>query len=271
MAGDHVSRYPARFAGVKVLRRKTDRPAIRRSIRWPRLIVATVLALAAVAGFASLGVWQVHRLHWKVALIERVDARVHADPVPAPGPAAWSGITREGDEYRHVSLTGRFLKDADVFVYTPSDYGPAHWVMTPFARDDGTIVLVNRGLLPEKRTTDPVVAPPTGERTITGLLRISEDRRWLFSQENRPEEGRWYRRDVAAIVRAGGYQQAAPYFVDEDLGDPQGWPRGGQTVVHFRNAHLSYAITWFALAALVLVGYGLLLRHEVSGTERAKD
>ncbi|HEY1229800.1 MAG TPA: SURF1 family cytochrome oxidase biogenesis protein, partial [Ramlibacter sp.] len=43
-----------------------------------------VLLVAATLGFVALGVWQVERLAWKEALVARVDARVHAAPVPAP-------------------------------------------------------------------------------------------------------------------------------------------------------------------------------------------
>ena len=45
----------------------------------------------------------------------------------------------------------------------------------------------------------------------------------------------------------------APYFIDAEAqtgADAAGWPRAGMTVVSFRNNHLSYALTWFALAAL---------------------
>ena len=35
---------------------------------------------------------------------------------------------------------------------------------------------------------------------------------------------------------------------------------GGMTVVTFRNAHLSYALTWFALALLSLGGLAIVLR-----------
>ncbi len=38
-------------------------------IRWVRLGIATILAAAFVALFMSLGIWQVHRLHWKLDLI----------------------------------------------------------------------------------------------------------------------------------------------------------------------------------------------------------
>ena len=65
-----------------------------RTIRWPRLIIVTLIAAIGIAGFTSLGIWQVKRLHWKLDLIERVDARVTADPVPAPGPADWPEIAK---------------------------------------------------------------------------------------------------------------------------------------------------------------------------------
>jgi surfeit locus 1 family protein len=37
-------------------------------------------------------------------------------------------------------------------------------------------------------------------------------------------------------------------------------PVGGMTVVRFRNAHLVYAATWFALAVLCMFGLVLLRR-----------
>jgi surfeit locus 1 family protein len=43
--------------------------------------------------------------------------------------------------------------------------------------------------------------------------------------------------------------------------NPGGWPKGGQTVVSFRNQHLSYAITWFGLAGCLL---GVWLAYHIS-------
>ena len=43
----------------------------------------------------------------------------------------------------------------------------------------------------------------------------------------------------------------------------------GLTVVQFPNNHMSYLITWFALAAMTLVGAGLLWRDEL-GRGKAK-
>lgn len=234
-----------------------------RTVRWPRLIVVTLIAAIGIAGFTSLGIWQIQRLHWKLDLIERVDSRIHAEPVPAPGPGDWPAITAADDEYTRVSLTGRFLNDEEVMIYTPSDFGPADWVLTPFERDDGTIVMVNRGVVPLERAQSGDIARIEGETTVTGLLRMSEDKGWLFSRDNNPDEQLWYRRDIGSITEAKGFDRAAPYFVDAENSAPGGWPRGGQTVVSFRNSHLSYALTWFALGVLVLSGYALILRQEL--------
>lgn len=235
--------------------------------RPARLIVTALLAALGIAGFSALGVWQIERLHWKRDLIARVDARIHAEPAPAPGPADWPAISAESAEYRRVTLSGEFLGDKTVLIYTPSDYGPADWVLTPLARDDGTVVMVNRGVVPDDIARAGGVTTPEGPVTVTGLLRISEDRGWLFSRENDPAARKWYRRDIGSITETLGLSPAAPYFVDAELGDAAAWPRGGQTVVAFRNAHLSYALTWFALAAVVALGAGLVVRQELRGRD----
>ena len=234
-----------------------------RTLRWPRLIIVTLIALVGLAGFGALGTWQVQRLHWKTALIERVESRIHADPVPAPGPAEWSGLSAETAEYRRVTLRGHFLNADEVQIYTPTEWGPGYWVLTPLARDDGTVVMINRGLVPEDRKNPATRPAPEGAQTVTGLLRISEDKGWLFSRDNNPAARLWYRRDIGSITAALGLHDAAPYFVDQELTDPEGWPLGGKTVVAFRNAHLSYALTWFGLAAFVALAWGLVLRSEL--------
>jgi surfeit locus 1 family protein len=38
---------------------------------------------------------------------------------------------------------------------------------------------------------------------------------------------------------------------------PGGWPKGGQTRLSLPNNHLQYALTWFGLAAALVVIYGV--------------
>jgi surfeit locus 1 family protein len=214
--------------------------------RWP-----AALALAVViAGLLALGTWQVKRLAWKRALIAQVDRRLSAAPVAAPGPDRWSAVGRD-DAYTRIAVTGRFLPGHDVRVQAVTDLGGGSWVLTPFQTAQGWRVLVNRGFVP---TDASPAAPAAGPRRVTGLLRVTEPG-GAFLRHNDPAANRWFSRDVGAIAASRRLGPIAPYFVDADGAGLRGtgWPRGGLTTVHFPNNHLVYAITWFALAALVAV------------------
>ena len=237
----------------------------------------TVVSLIAFVILIALGVWQVERRAWKLALIDRVEQRVHAPAQPIPSPASWPAVTRASDEYRHVSVSGRFLHDRETLVQAVTEEGPGYWVLTPLQRDDGTQVLVNRGFVPSERrdASTRQGGNPDGEVAITGLLRMTEPKGG-FLRNNVPQHNRWYSRDVAAISAARGLTEAAPFFIDADAGSQSGQgPIGGLTVVRFPNNHLIYALTWFALAFMlagrlfVTFGGGLFRRkrfvHEPDG------
>lgn len=221
--------------------------------RW----IAAALGVAAIGGLLSLGIWQVKRLAWKEALIAQVATRLAAPPIPAPGAGRWAAIG-PNDVYTRVSITGRLLNDRETLVQASTDLGPGYWVMTPLVTDRGFTLLINRGFVPPAqrdpatRTGTPGDGPGANPVvTITGLLRLSEPH-GAFLHANRPDTGWWYSRDVAAIAaRRGVSGPVAPYFVDADARSGPGWPRGGLTVIHFPNNHLQYALTWFAMAALL--------------------
>lgn len=221
------------------------------------LAVLSSVFFAAFLGLIALGGWQVQRRAWKLDLIERVEARVHAPPGAAPGPADWPQVSAARDEYRHVQLEGRYLGGKDSLVQAVTAIGPGFWLMTPFQTDAGPIVLVNRGFVPGKREAAAATASLSDTR-VTGLLRLSEPGGG-FLRKNAPQQDRWYSRDVAAIAAARGLQRVAPYFIDADRRDEgpvaadaePAWPVGGLTVIKFPNNHLVYALTWFGLALMV--------------------
>lgn len=237
----------------------------------------TVLSLAAFVVLIALGIWQIERRAWKLALIDRVEQRVHAPAQPIPTPTSWAAVSAASDEYRHVSVSGRFLHDRETLVQAVTEEGPGYWVLTPLQRGDGTTVLVNRGFVPSDRR-DPSTRQsgnPDGPVEITGLLRMTEPNGG-FLRTNVPQHNRWYSRDVAAIAAARDLHDVAPFFVDADAGSQSGQgPIGGLTVIRFPNNHLIYALTWFALAFMlagrlfVTFGGGMFRRkrfvHEPDG------
>ena len=222
-------------------------------MRPARRAVFAAAALIAALGLAALGVWQVERRAWKHELIAAVDARIHAPPVAAPGPDRWDAVNAKDDAYRRVTASGRFRHDRETLVQAVTGRGAGYWVITPL-ETPGFTLLVNRGFVPGERREAKTRAAgnAAGPATVTGLLRVTEPG-GAFLRSNDPAADRWFSRDVAAIAKARGLGRTAPYFVDADASpNPGGYPVGGLTVVRFRDHHLVYALTWFALAALSL-------------------
>lgn len=220
-------------------------------------IAIAAAALAGIAVFVTLGIWQLHRLAWKQALIQRVDERIEAAPVAAPGPAEWPLLSQQAYEYRRVRLRGRYLNDRETLVQAVTKLGAGFWVMTPFEVADGYTVLINRGFVsPGNRiAANRVRGQIEGETTVTGLLRMSEPK-GAFLRANDRTNDRWYSRDARAISAARGLASSAPYFIDADAIQAHfpGAPVGGLTVITFPNNHLAYALTWFTLASMLAGG-----------------
>lgn len=239
-----------------------------------------IASLAACVAFCALGAWQIARRAGKLELIERVEARVRAAPVDAPGPEAWQLVNAARDEYRHVRASGTFLVDRQTLVEASTALGTGYWVITPLRTAGDAVVLVNRGFLPRDAGAAGAPAPPGGATSVTGLLRITEPGGRVL-RLNDPASDRWYSRDVAAIAAARGLEHPAPYFIDADAApapaspasaEPGGAavPAAGLTVTSFSNNHLAYAITWFALAALSGWGAAQFLRDERNERDRAQ-
>ena len=236
----------------------------------PALAIALAGALL-FSLFVALGTWQVERRGWKLALIDRVEQRVHAPATDAPEPDRWPRVNAADDEYRHVRLAGTFLHERETLVQASTVLGAGHWVLTPLQTAQGSVVLVNRGFVPPERRDRAARAgnAPAGEVEITGLLRMTEPGGG-FLRRNDPAADRWFSRDVQAIAAARGLAEVAPFFIDEDAPAPQSmnaaaeprWPAAGLTVIAFHNNHLVYALTWYALALMVAGAAWLVVRTE---------
>jgi surfeit locus 1 family protein len=228
------------------------------------LVQLTALMLAALAVLLGLGVWQLQRLQWKEGLIAQIEARTKGAPIALEEAES---LAREGRDpsYYRVSVEGRFHHSKERYLYAVSD-GRVGWhVITPLETADGQMVLVDRGFVPAE-LRDPS-SRPAGQiesvTTVTGIVR-GPDTQGLFTPDNEPGANRWFWRDLHAMARSMFRQRlidVAPFFIEADATPvPGGWPEGGQTRLDIPNNHLQYAITWFLLAAALLVIYGLYLR-----------
>lgn len=221
------------------------------------LLIATGLALVVLLG---LGTWQLQRKVWKDGLLADIHGRALAPPLGALPAATTPPLL--WPEYRRVALTGRFDHGGErhVFISVPGQAngigGPGYWVFTPFATGDQRIY-VNRGFVPMGRKA--VVTRLEGQTetpvTLEGVLRRAEPR-GTFSAANSRAKNEFYvrsPREFATDPGAAGISDLDHYI---DLIAPL--PPGGLPLpmvgrIAIPNRHLEYAMTWYALAATLLI------------------
>lgn len=212
--------------------------------RRPLWFTALLLCVsgALIVTFVLLGNWQMRRLSWKLDLIETVEARAFGEPAALPG-----RFDPHQHSYLRVRVDGLFRTDKAVLVKAVTELGLGYWVMVPMMTRKG-VLWINRGFVsPTRKDPGQWSIPDT---PVTGLLRPAETGGTAL-EANDPSAGRWVSRDTVALSTAVGLETTLPYFLDADhLAAPDAWPRGGMTVVHFRNSHLPYALTWYAMALL---------------------
>jgi surfeit locus 1 family protein len=231
-----------------------------RSIFWP-----SFFALGAFIVLLGLGTWQVERLFWKQRLIAERQAAVTAPPIELPR-------TREaarGLEFHRVRVIGMFRHDRELYLGATDDDGHAGYhVVTPLDLGDGSLVLIDRGFIPEARKAPASRAAGelTGDVTLTGLLRLPpEGKPYWFLPDNSAERNYWFYVDVAAMSAAARLQGVLPVYLDADkTANPGGLPLGGQTRLDLPNNHLQYAVTWYALAAALVVIYIIFIRRRLA-------
>ncbi|HWU56338.1 MAG TPA: SURF1 family protein [Rhizomicrobium sp.] len=212
------------------------------------LTIACAILFAILCG---LGAWQLERLQWKLALIATVNGHMAAAPVSLDAILA---MKPDDAQYRRVTVTGRFDHAREAYVFTTDAGAAVYHVLTPFRTDDGKVLMVDRGEIPKEKL-DPAARASgnvSGDVQVTGVWRVP-DAPGAFTPPPDVAHRIWYARDLAAIAAADHLTLSAPVVVEADAApNPGGWPRGGQTVVSFRNQHLSYAVTWFGLAIVLL-------------------
>jgi len=223
---------------------------------WLGLLPPAVLAFAVLIG---LGTWQIQRKAWKESLIATLTARLAAAPAVLPPPSVWPKLDQASNEYRRVTFNAEFQYDKEALVYAvpsafrPDVSGPGFWVFTPARLSDGSLVVVDRGFVPDGRQ-DARSRPDgqiSGSHEIVGALRWPDTRHW-FTPKDDPAHNLWFARDPLAIAAAKGLNATAPFYVEAETPvPPGGLPRPGKLVVALPDNHLQYALTWFGLAAVL--------------------
>lgn len=223
-----------------------------------RLILSGFLVLLAFTVLVMLGTWQMHRLSWKEGLLADIESRRHQ---PAATVEDMETLLRSGGDvdYRAMTAVGVFLNDKERRFLATHDGSAGFYIYTPLQLNDGRILFVNRGFVPDdKKNPDSRMGGQLlGQQRITGLARAKLlEKPSSLVPDNDIAKNVFYWKDLDAMAASTGLSadKVLPFFLDAGPAPvPGGLPIGGVTQIDLPNSHLQYALTWYGLAATLAV------------------
>lgn len=221
------------------------------------------------AAFSFLAPWQLGKDDQIVERNRQIEAAFEVDPVPATEVFGPGGSIAPEDEWRRVTLEGRYLTDAEVLLrLRPVDSSPAFHALTPFRLDSGETILVNRGFtVPLDGNVPDMTDAPTGPVTVTGHARFNE-----AVPLSAPMTDQGYRQvygintgqisEVVGVDLAEGYVQLSA--------DQPGVLNAIPVPKLDRGSHLSYGFQWIAFGIMAPLGLGYFVWAEVRERRRVR-
>ncbi|MFC5372220.1 SURF1 family protein [Brevundimonas faecalis] len=227
--------------------------------RFP--VVLTLLAVLLLGLLLGLGAWQVQRLKWKEGLIAAAEAASVWPPVSVE-----AALKTQDPEFRRVLLTCRGLARAPYVELQSIEDGDAGVrLISACPVEGGGVLLVDRGFVPaEISARPPVVADDAMPVVVGGVLRRAPKPGAMTPP---PAEGRFYGRDavaMAAALKAAGPVSPFTFYAVTSTNPDWAALRPVAPPAAFSNNHLGYALTWFGLAAALIIFYLVLLRRRMS-------
>jgi surfeit locus 1 family protein len=203
-----------------------------------RMIAPALFGVLGVVVLVWLGVWQVHRLAWKTALLADIADRLAAAPVAVP-----ADPQPDRDRYLRVAAEGA-IGPGELHVYTSAPgAGVGYRVIAPLTLADGRRILLDRGFVP---IADKDAPRRTGAAAVEGALDWPRETDRFTPAPDRAGN-LWYARDAELVSDALG---TLPVMLVAATGDGPGDPTPMPVTVNLPNDHLQYAITWFGLAVV---------------------
>lgn len=225
------------------------------------VFTATIATVAGLVLLLGLGTWQLQRKAWKEKLIATVTGRITQAPQPLAPRTQWPALTADEREYAHVKFTATFLP-GEAYVYTagsslrPDVTDQGFWVFAPAKLDDGAVILINRGFVPNGHKE---TGTPTAPVELVGYMRWPEEH-GMFAPADDIKANLFFTRDQNAMAAAHHWQLDAPFYIDQEAPPPPGGlPKPGKIEVTLPNNHWQYALTWYGLALALIGVYGVWL------------
>ncbi len=244
-------------------------------LKQPRWIVAVAIGVLVSLLFIRLGVWQLDRLEERREENATIESRTEEPVRPLEGVLGQHDGDVGAMKHRHVSVEGLYRTDEEFFSIGRADGNTrGTLVATPMDLDDGTVLVVVRGLVPPDTQGPPAsgYAPPSGRVVVEG--RIDDGEQPTAIGEPEPNNGKLTslsRLDLSYIDEwiDGDVLPVTLLLENQSPPDPGGSPVHVTPEELTEGSHLGYAVQWFAFSLIVAIGVAVLVYR--AGTDESSD
>jgi cytochrome oxidase assembly protein ShyY1 len=234
----------------------------------PRWIVTALVILLLAGVCVELGRWQLHRLDERKARNGVTRTNLAAPAAPLADIVGPQRVVGDPHDWRTAVVTGRYDATKQVVIrYRNVQDRPGFEIVTPLILADGTGILVDRGFLARQGSElAPLSVPaaPSGEVTVTGRLRRSEQ--GGHTSGGTPVDG------TARLINGPEFSSALGLslydgYLTVDRQQPPADPAfGGFPGPEIDDGpHFFYALQWFFFALLAIGGLVYFSRQDVQG------
>jgi len=222
--------------------------------RFQFRLIPGLAALALLALFIHLGLWQAGKAERSAELVALYDARSKHPPISI----GTRPLNPEGLVYAQVVARGEYDAALQFYIDNQVENGrPGVHVITPLKIEGSdTRVLVNRGWAAwENRQERPRVGTTGGTVAVTGIAVITDKPKYLLMPDRRAAwPDLWSALDIERFVEETAFQ-VQPVILHLTSSGQDGRLVPNRPQPEDKTAmHKGYALQWFGMA-VVLLGF----------------
>ena len=207
----------------------------------------------------SLGVWQIDRGYKKKEL-ENTFLERQSQPVKE----IKYNIFENSDLYRNVVLEGKYLDQIFLLDNKIHNGKPGLKVFSPFESINESLVLVSRGWIEfEDRSNLPMIKTERNALKIQGILR-SESKDFILENDNMKKNTNPILVQTINLDELSNYlgKPLSPYILELSELSKSAFVKTWQPINLSSFRHFGYAVQWFGLGLVLIIGYLFFLRKE---------
>ena len=205
----------------------------------------------------SLGVWQIDRGYNKKEL-ENTFLERQSQPVKE----IKYNVFLESDLYRNVVLEGKYLEKIFFLDNRIHNGKPGLKVFSPFETTNNNLVLVSRGWIElEDRSKLPTINTTKNVLKLQGVLR-PESQDFVLENEEMNNKNNPILLQTVNLSELSNFlgKPLSPYILELSELSESAFVKTWQPINLSSFRHFGYAVQWFGLAVVLIVGYVFFLR-----------